>query len=165
MAMKAFLLLYGRHIFQRFWGNSTFLHIFKLAIRLIALTKVVCFVITFSRIHEERSEHHLSEGSTLKLDAEECVLCVGANKRQPIQMWNDSNVAWPGRLTLTNMALYFEVSLNMYIIYSLYMYLFSLWFLHVKISLKNIDLLGSVRICRLDMLYRCGKKAVTKYRW
>jgi hypothetical protein len=54
------------------------------------------------------------EGSTLQLDAEESVLCVGANKRQPIQMWNDNNVAWPGRLTLTNRALYFEVSLNLY---------------------------------------------------
>ena len=56
-----------------------------MTIRYIALTKVVCFVITFSRIHEERSEHHLLEGSTLKLDAEECVLCVGANKRQPME--------------------------------------------------------------------------------
>eukprot|EP00250_Pteridium_aquilinum_P005599 c15671_g1_i2 orf=220-2820(-) len=60
------------------------------------------------RVHEERSQHKADEGSTLSLEVDESVLCVGANKRQPVQMWNSNNIAWPGRLTLTERALYFE---------------------------------------------------------
>lgn len=60
------------------------------------------------RVHEERTQHKLDEGSTLSLELDEIVLCVGASKGQPVQMWNSNNIAWPGRLTLTERALYFE---------------------------------------------------------
>lgn len=60
------------------------------------------------RVHEERLRHKVDEGSTLSLEADESVICVGSDKRQPVQMWNSNNIAWPGRLTLTERALYFE---------------------------------------------------------
>ncbi|MCO5548517.1 hypothetical protein L7F22_001977 [Adiantum nelumboides] len=66
------------------------------------------YITELLRVHEERMQHKLDEGSNLSLDADETVLCVGASKRQPVQMWNSNNIAWPGRLTLTERALYFE---------------------------------------------------------
>lgn len=61
-----------------------------------------------ARVHEEGLQHRVEEGQTLSLDDDECILCVGANKRRPVLMWNKDNIAWPGRLTLTDRALYFE---------------------------------------------------------
>eukprot|EP00246_Nothoceros_aenigmaticus_P017658 TRINITY_DN8828_c0_g1_i1.p1 TRINITY_DN8828_c0_g1~~TRINITY_DN8828_c0_g1_i1.p1 ORF type:complete len:696 (-),score=121.00 TRINITY_DN8828_c0_g1_i1:98-2185(-) len=58
-------------------------------------------------VHDEREAHRQQESATLGLIPGECVLCVGASRRQPVQMWN-KNLAWPGRLTLTDRALYFE---------------------------------------------------------
>ncbi|KAI5065180.1 hypothetical protein GOP47_0019875 [Adiantum capillus-veneris] len=66
------------------------------------------YILELLRVHEERMQHKLDEGSNLSLDADETVLCVGASKRQPVQMWNSNNIPWPGRLTLTERALYFE---------------------------------------------------------
>ncbi|KAH7302605.1 hypothetical protein KP509_23G079300 [Ceratopteris richardii] len=60
------------------------------------------------RVFEERKHHKIHESSILSLEDDEIVLCVGSSKRQPVQMWNSANIAWPGRLTLTDRSLYFE---------------------------------------------------------
>ncbi|XP_024395636.1 uncharacterized protein [Physcomitrium patens] len=58
---------------------------------------------------DERKNYQQMEASTLGLEPDEEVLSVGQNKRQPVQKWNGTMV-WPGRLTLTNRALYFEAN-------------------------------------------------------
>lgn len=50
------------------------------------------------------------EASTLSLEPGEVILSVGKDKRQPVQKWSGVMV-WPGRLTLSDRALYFEVSM------------------------------------------------------
>jgi hypothetical protein len=41
---------------------------------------------------------------------DEKVLCIGSSKKRPVLKWEE-NTAWPGSLTLTDKALYFEVGL------------------------------------------------------
>lgn len=50
-----------------------------------------------------------TEASTLDLQPGEVILSVGNDKRRPVQKWSGASV-WPGRLTVTDRALYFEVS-------------------------------------------------------
>lgn len=38
----------------------------------------------------------------------EQLLCIGSSRKRPVLKW-ENNIAWPGNLTLTNKALYFEV--------------------------------------------------------
>lgn len=51
-----------------------------------------------------------TEASTLDLQPGELILSVGNDKRRPVQKWSGASV-WPGRLTVTDRALYFEVSM------------------------------------------------------
>ncbi|KAL3692831.1 hypothetical protein R1sor_006482 [Riccia sorocarpa] len=58
----------------------------------------------------QKEREHLQqqqEGIRLELEAGERIICVGADTRQPVQKWSNGS-AWPGRLTLTDRALYFE---------------------------------------------------------
>lgn len=56
------------------------------------------------RVHNGRTSYKLQ----LPYIPSEQVLCVGFSRKQPILKWED-NLAWPGKLTLTERALYFEV--------------------------------------------------------
>lgn len=40
--------------------------------------------------------------------SDEQLLCIGSSRKRPVLKWED-NFAWPGNLTLTDKALYFEV--------------------------------------------------------
>lgn len=60
------------------------------------------------RVHEKRKSYQIEEGSHL---SEERVLCIGSSQKQPILKW-ENNMAWPGKLTLTDKAIYFEVLLH-----------------------------------------------------
>ncbi|KAG9444020.1 hypothetical protein H6P81_015360 [Aristolochia fimbriata] len=40
---------------------------------------------------------------------DEQILCVGSSRKRPVLKW-ENNMAWPGRLTLTDKALYFEAA-------------------------------------------------------
>jgi hypothetical protein len=64
--------------------------------------------VTLARVLEERHQYQETGGVTLGLQPGECIVSVGDRKRQPVQKWN-GNLVWPGRLTLTDRALYFEV--------------------------------------------------------
>lgn len=61
-------------------------------------------------MHEERKNYQQTEASTLGLQPGEVVVSVGKNKRQPVQKWS-GGLVWPGRVTLTDRALYFEVGI------------------------------------------------------
>ncbi len=63
---------------------------------------------TLARVLEDRHQYQETGGVTLGLQPGECIVSVGDRKRQPVQKWN-GNLVWPGRLTLTDRALYFEV--------------------------------------------------------
>lgn len=61
------------------------------------------------RVHQGRSLYHFGDGSKLELAFDEKILCIGASSKRPVLKW-DRNIAWPGRLTLTDRALYFEAN-------------------------------------------------------
>ncbi|KAG0627459.1 hypothetical protein M758_2G202700 [Ceratodon purpureus] len=60
-------------------------------------------------VFDERKNYYEMEASTLGLEPGEVILSVGKNKRQPVQKWSGTT-PWPGRLTLTDRALYFEAN-------------------------------------------------------
>ncbi|CAA0812434.1 Plant protein of unknown function (DUF639 [Striga hermonthica] len=58
------------------------------------------------KVHEGRSSYQSQEFSSNH--SEEKILCLGSSRKQPVIKW-EKNMAWPGKLTLTDKALYFEV--------------------------------------------------------
>lgn len=73
-------------------------------------------------MHEERKNYQQMEAPTLGLQPGEVVVSVGKNRRQPVQKWS-GGLVWPGRVTLTDRALYFEVSMVFFL------YFYHEWFL------------------------------------
>ncbi|XP_062082408.1 uncharacterized protein LOC133788819 isoform X2 [Humulus lupulus] len=70
----------------------------------ISLGLWLTYIRELLRVHEKRKSYQIEECSHL---SEERVLCIGSNQEQPILKWED-HMAWPGKLTLTNKAIYFE---------------------------------------------------------
>ncbi|XP_022762890.1 uncharacterized protein LOC111308656 isoform X4 [Durio zibethinus] len=56
------------------------------------------------RVHEGRRSYQIREYPQL---SEERILCIGSSRKRPVLKW-ENNMAWPGKLTLTDKALYFE---------------------------------------------------------
>ncbi|KAL7125072.1 hypothetical protein ABFS83_14G091200 [Erythranthe nasuta] len=56
------------------------------------------------KVHEGRKSYQSQEFSEI---SKEKILCLGSSRKQPVIKW-EKNIAWPGKLTLTNKALYFE---------------------------------------------------------
>ncbi|KAG2593203.1 hypothetical protein PVAP13_5NG110318 [Panicum virgatum] len=57
------------------------------------------------KVHHGRHRQTHQMGDNFLSD--EQVLCIGSSKKRPVLKWED-NIAWPGNLTLTDKALYFE---------------------------------------------------------
>ncbi|CAI0439282.1 unnamed protein product [Linum tenue] len=57
------------------------------------------------KVHDGRMAYQTREYSPVW---NERVLCIGSSKKQPVLKW-ENNMAWPGKVTLTDKALYFEV--------------------------------------------------------
>lgn len=57
------------------------------------------------RVHKGRELYQNGENF---LSSSEQVLCIGDSNKRPVLKWKN-NMAWPGKVTLTNNALYFEV--------------------------------------------------------
>ncbi|WVZ68027.1 hypothetical protein U9M48_017018 [Paspalum notatum var. saurae] len=55
------------------------------------------------KVHHGRQTHQMGDNFL----ADEQVLCIGSSKKRPVLKWEE-NTAWPGNLTLTDKALYFE---------------------------------------------------------
>ncbi|KAK3162586.1 hypothetical protein QOZ80_1BG0091230 [Eleusine coracana subsp. coracana] len=55
------------------------------------------------KVHHGRQTHQTG-GQCL---TDEQILCIGSSKKRPVLKWEE-NIAWPGNLTLTDKALYFE---------------------------------------------------------
>lgn len=56
------------------------------------------------KVHEGRKSYQIRECPQL---SPERILCVGSNRKRPVLKW-ENNMAWPGKLTLTDKALYFQ---------------------------------------------------------
>lgn len=56
------------------------------------------------KVHEGRKSYQLGEGPQL---SGERILCLGSSRKRPVLKW-ENNMAWPGNLTLTDKALYFQ---------------------------------------------------------
>lgn len=56
------------------------------------------------KVHEGRKSYQFQEFSHF---SKEKVLCLGSSRKQPVIKWEDY-MAWPGKVTLTDKALYFE---------------------------------------------------------
>eukprot|EP01018_Ginkgo_biloba_P018635 Gb_32896 [translate_table: standard] len=87
----------AHHLFRALVGDKSGL---SLAVWNTYLSEIV-------RVHQGRESHCVGKGSKLELGPGEHILCIGASSKRPVLKWN-KNIAWLGRLTLTDRALYFE---------------------------------------------------------
>ncbi|XP_057976503.1 uncharacterized protein LOC131163780 [Malania oleifera] len=70
----------------------------------ISLSLFSVFIDEFLKVIEGRKSYHIRECPDI---SGERILCIGSSRKQPVLKWKN-NMAWPGKLTLTNEALYFE---------------------------------------------------------
>ncbi|OEL37948.1 hypothetical protein BAE44_0001035 [Dichanthelium oligosanthes] len=64
---------------------------------------VLCYNVQLNRVHHGRQTHQMGDNFL----SDEQILCIGSSKKRPVLKWEE-NTAWPGNLTLTDKALYFE---------------------------------------------------------
>ncbi|PPD89343.1 hypothetical protein GOBAR_AA04212 [Gossypium barbadense] len=70
----------------------------------ISLRVWLTYIDELLKVHEGRRSYQICEYPQL---SEERVLCVGSSRKRPVLKW-ENNMAWPGKFTLTDKALYFE---------------------------------------------------------
>ncbi|KAL1189961.1 hypothetical protein V5N11_012717 [Cardamine amara subsp. amara] len=70
----------------------------------ISLDIWLAYIQELVKIHEGRKSYQTTESPQLSSDR---LLCMGSNRKGPVLKW-ENNVAWPGKLTLTDKALYFQ---------------------------------------------------------
>ncbi|KAF8079853.1 hypothetical protein N665_0996s0010 [Sinapis alba] len=70
----------------------------------ISLEVWLAYVQELVKIHEGRKSYQTTEFPQL---SSERLLCMASNRKGPVLKW-ENNVAWPGKLTLTDKALYFQ---------------------------------------------------------
>lgn len=62
------------------------------------------YVIELLKVHDGRRLYEFEKGPQ---PTSERILCLGSSRKPPVLKW-EGNMAWPGKLTLTDKALYFE---------------------------------------------------------
>ncbi|XP_059653426.1 uncharacterized protein LOC132300399 isoform X2 [Cornus florida] len=62
------------------------------------------YIAELLKVHEGRKSYQFQECSQI---SGERILCLGSSRKRPVLKW-EKNMAWPGKLTLTDKALYFE---------------------------------------------------------
>ncbi|KAE8672900.1 Plastid-lipid associated protein PAP / fibrillin family protein isoform 1 [Hibiscus syriacus] len=70
----------------------------------ISLRVWLTYINELLKVHEGRRSYQIHEYPQL---SDERILCVGSSRKRPVLKW-ENNMAWPGKLTLTDKALYFE---------------------------------------------------------
>ncbi|XWS62534.1 hypothetical protein CRYUN_Cryun06bG0019500 [Craigia yunnanensis] len=70
----------------------------------ISLRVWLTYIDELLKVHEGRRSYQIHEYPQL---SEERILCIGSSRKRPVLKW-ENNMAWPGKLTLTDKALYFE---------------------------------------------------------
>ncbi|XP_009386668.2 uncharacterized protein LOC103973748 isoform X1 [Musa acuminata AAA Group] len=69
----------------------------------ISLSLWTTYLAELLKVHQGRQSY---ENGDFVLPYEQ-LLCIGSSRKRPVLKW-ENNIAWPGNLTLTNKALYFE---------------------------------------------------------
>ncbi|XP_039120013.1 uncharacterized protein LOC120256383 [Dioscorea cayenensis subsp. rotundata] len=85
--------------------SSTAHHLFKAlagAENGISLSLWMTFIAELFKVHEGRKSYQTND-----VMQKEQLLCIGSSRKRPVLKW-EGNIAWPGNLTLTDSALYFE---------------------------------------------------------
>ncbi|KAK9077099.1 hypothetical protein SSX86_005435 [Deinandra increscens subsp. villosa] len=62
------------------------------------------YIAELLKVHEGRKSYNVKEVSQI---SGERILCLGSSRKRPVLKW-ENNIAWPGKLTLTDKALYYE---------------------------------------------------------
>ncbi|KAJ6427649.1 hypothetical protein OIU84_023108 [Salix udensis] len=70
----------------------------------ISLGTWVTYVDELLKVHAARKSYETRESTWI---SDERILCIGSSKKRPVVKW-ENNMAWPGKVTLTDKALYFE---------------------------------------------------------
>ncbi|XP_020534678.2 uncharacterized protein LOC105633378 [Jatropha curcas] len=70
----------------------------------LSLALWLTYVEELLKVHEGRKLYQNREFPML---SEERILCIGSSRKRPVLKW-ENNMAWPGKVTLTDKALYFE---------------------------------------------------------
>ncbi|CAI8591511.1 unnamed protein product [Vicia faba] len=87
----------------------------------ISMSAWLAYINEYLKVRRENRSYQIPEFPQID---DEKILCIGANNKQPVLKW-ENNMAWPGKLTLTDKAIYFEA----------------------------VGLLGNKRAMRLDLTY------------
>ncbi|XP_040366662.1 uncharacterized protein LOC112176229 isoform X4 [Rosa chinensis] len=72
----------------------------------ISLSLWLTYVDELLKVHEGRKSYQIRESPNL---SEERILCIGSSRKRPVLKW-EKNMAWPGKVTLTDKAIYFEAA-------------------------------------------------------
>ncbi|KAG6709767.1 hypothetical protein I3842_06G148800 [Carya illinoinensis] len=70
----------------------------------ISLRVWLTYISELLKVHEGRRSYQIREYPQLY---EERILCIAPSNKRPVLKW-ENNMAWPGKLTLTDKAIYFE---------------------------------------------------------
>ncbi|XP_038887912.1 uncharacterized protein LOC120077886 isoform X2 [Benincasa hispida] len=70
----------------------------------ISLSLWLKYVDELLKVHEGRKLYRVRDNRQF---LGENILCIGSSKKRPVLKW-ENNIAWPGKLTLTDKAVYFE---------------------------------------------------------
>ncbi|KAK7302436.1 hypothetical protein RJT34_13326 [Clitoria ternatea] len=70
----------------------------------ISLSSWLNYINEFVKVRQRQISYQIPEFPQL---SEERILCIGSNSKRPVLKW-ENNMAWPGKLTLTDRAIYFE---------------------------------------------------------
>ncbi|KAK1263944.1 hypothetical protein QJS04_geneDACA022897 [Acorus gramineus] len=87
--------------------TTTAHHLFKAIVgeeKGISISLWTMYISELLKVHEARKSYQ-DRGSTQFYN--EQILCIGSTRKRPVLKW-DNNIVWPGNLTLTDRALYFE---------------------------------------------------------
>lgn len=85
---------------------STAHHLFKALVgdeQGISLSLWTTYIAELIKVHQGRNSYQTGD----ILLPEEQLVCIGSSRKRPVLKW-ENNIAWPGNLTLTDNALYFE---------------------------------------------------------
>ncbi|KAG7011441.1 hypothetical protein SDJN02_26347 [Cucurbita argyrosperma subsp. argyrosperma] len=87
--------------------RSTVHHLFKALAgdeQSISFSLWLKYVDELLKVHEGRKLYRVRDNRQF---FGENILCIGSSKKRPVLKW-ENNIAWPGKLTLTDKAVYFE---------------------------------------------------------
>ncbi|RDX71549.1 hypothetical protein CR513_49091, partial [Mucuna pruriens] len=70
----------------------------------ISMNSWLNYINEFVKVRQKQISYQIPEFPQL---SQERILCIGSNSKRPVLKW-ENNMAWPGKLTLTDKAIYFE---------------------------------------------------------